>query len=283
MTELLHHRIGEKPHALYRFFNAEGALLYVGISVNLPSRLSAHINEKEWWHEVVQVTVEMLPDRGAALKAEKLAIGAERPLYNIQHNTSLQKFTGSSGVLDGGALTHWTFESLRSGHERTCPLWLAWQVNGSSMSDDYYVEEMPARYLYQAWRNSYARDPLAEEHFGPGAISISWYVEGPGICEFAPTAGDGSSAWSKYYLNQPLLADHGFLHSFTWPKHDSLGFLQWTRLPIIDGVWRTGNLPSLCSTKGGFIQEATGWKPSPFQPYVDAHYLDQLSGARWIP
>lgn len=279
----------KKPHALYRFFDTNGALLYVGISVNLPSRLSTHIKEKEWWHDVVQVTVEMLPDRESALEAEKLAIRAERPLYNVQHNlVSLQQFTGSSspkndGALDGSDLIHWTFRSRRSGYERTVPLWLAWEINCSSISDDYFIEEIPARYLYQEWRRRYPKDLPAEEAFGRGAVSIWWFIQGPGVMEYAPVAGNGSSVWSKYYRSQPFISSHDFLHSFTWPSNDLVGSLQWTRLPIIDQVWRKENLPKLYSTKGGFIQEATGWKPSPFQPYIDINYLDLLSEANWLP
>ena len=45
--------------------------------------------------------------------------------------------------------------------------------------------------------------------------------------------------------------------------------LNWLALPVEDKLWN-----SKCQNKGGFIQEATGWKPSILQPYV---YLPALT------
>lgn len=72
---------------LYRFFDAAGDLLYVGISVSAIQRASEHRADKGWWHEVASMTVEKVPgDRAAALEAERLAILNEGPRYNVVHN-----------------------------------------------------------------------------------------------------------------------------------------------------------------------------------------------------
>lgn len=76
----------EQPHALYRFWNAEGHLLYVGLTVDPGARWKAHGREKSWWTEVVTVTLEWFPDRDSVEIAEIKAIREEKPRYNVVHN-----------------------------------------------------------------------------------------------------------------------------------------------------------------------------------------------------
>ncbi|HEU5108316.1 MAG TPA: hypothetical protein VFT95_07140 [Micromonosporaceae bacterium] len=79
-----------KPHALYRFYDRTDALLYVGISMDLPARLRSHRREKPWWVEIAHITVELHESRRAALAAEAVAIAEEKPLYNDQHNPTVR-------------------------------------------------------------------------------------------------------------------------------------------------------------------------------------------------
>lgn len=79
--------VGPEPHFLYRAFNTNGDLLYVGIASNVRRRLATHAVEKEWWSEVASVKTEMFDDRAQALKAERAAILDESPRYNIVHST----------------------------------------------------------------------------------------------------------------------------------------------------------------------------------------------------
>lgn len=69
--------------ALYRLFDAEGRLLYVGIAFNPADRWRGHSSTKFWWHEVSRREVEWRETRGDALRAEAEAILVERPLYNV--------------------------------------------------------------------------------------------------------------------------------------------------------------------------------------------------------
>jgi predicted GIY-YIG superfamily endonuclease len=73
------------PHALYRFFGADGTLLYVGITNNPSRRFSQHGVQREWWLEVETIRMERHPDRESVLLAEKRAIQEERPRYNVVH------------------------------------------------------------------------------------------------------------------------------------------------------------------------------------------------------
>lgn len=74
------------PQALYRFFNADGDLLYVGISLNPFTRWKQHRSEKPWWVEVVNVTIQHYDDRETVSLAELDATKNERPRYNRTHN-----------------------------------------------------------------------------------------------------------------------------------------------------------------------------------------------------
>lgn len=68
---------------LYRFFDSEGNLLYVGISLHAALRVMEHRIEKPWWPEVATITVEHLTgSRTTAARAERRAIKREHPRYN---------------------------------------------------------------------------------------------------------------------------------------------------------------------------------------------------------
>lgn len=73
----------EAGHFLYRFWNADGQLLYVGETNDPMRRWREHSQTKPWFSEVVTFTRESFPDREAARKAELAAIRTERPQYNI--------------------------------------------------------------------------------------------------------------------------------------------------------------------------------------------------------
>lgn len=71
------------PTALYRLFDKDGALLYVGITWDVEQRMTGHRSDKAWWPDVTERRVEWLPNRPLALAAELDAIRAEQPRYNI--------------------------------------------------------------------------------------------------------------------------------------------------------------------------------------------------------
>ncbi|MFI6140336.1 GIY-YIG nuclease family protein [Streptomyces griseus] len=67
---------------LYRLFDKDGRLLYVGTSVAPQNRWEQHAREKLWWSSVSRATVEWHPGRTEAMAAERAAIKTESPLYN---------------------------------------------------------------------------------------------------------------------------------------------------------------------------------------------------------
>jgi hypothetical protein len=73
---------GMAAQAVYRCFGTDGQLLYIGTTGHLGRRLAAHA-EKIWFLEVRAITFEWHPDEESALAAERIAIHAEQPKYNI--------------------------------------------------------------------------------------------------------------------------------------------------------------------------------------------------------
>lgn len=71
---------------LYRMYDADRVLLYVGISNRPHVRFAQHAADKPWWTEVAHIAVEHHPGRGWAAQAERHAIETEQPLYNVIHS-----------------------------------------------------------------------------------------------------------------------------------------------------------------------------------------------------
>lgn len=76
---------------LYRHYNKEGILLYVGVSLSSLQRLGQHSNNAHWFNSITDIKMKSYASRDIALKKEKEAIISEQPLYNIRHNYSGKK------------------------------------------------------------------------------------------------------------------------------------------------------------------------------------------------
>lgn len=66
---------------VYRLFDVDDQLLYVGVTENLRQRWTAHA-AKPWWPQVARQFVTPYESRSKALADELRAIRTERPLYN---------------------------------------------------------------------------------------------------------------------------------------------------------------------------------------------------------
>jgi predicted GIY-YIG superfamily endonuclease len=68
--------------ALYRLYDGEGVLLYVGIT-NMPNvRFAAH-SMKSWWKRVDRKDIVWFDNRQQAEQAETRAIRDEQPVFNV--------------------------------------------------------------------------------------------------------------------------------------------------------------------------------------------------------
>lgn len=88
----------EQTQILYRYFDKDDNLLYVGISSNYQARAASHAKFSKWSHLASYVRLEHFPNRQSVLDAEKFAIISEKPIYNIIHNQ--QAVTSENHWLD---------------------------------------------------------------------------------------------------------------------------------------------------------------------------------------
>lgn len=149
----------------------------------------------------------------------------------------------------------WKVRHRNTGHEWEGVLVAYWEVALDPISDEYTPREINARELFNQWLKQVKRK------YTNNLIPIIWGVEcrEQGKYEFMPFQ-------FSHFKGEPR---EDFLTFFTWPINSVTGEkLNWLKLPVVDKLWNTRR-----ADKGGFIQEATGWKPAILQPYV---YLPTL-------
>jgi predicted GIY-YIG superfamily endonuclease len=93
-----------RHHQLYRLTDANGVLLYVGISYSAIARLAQHKDGKAWWPDVAAVGITDLGEvtRQEAEAVEREVIRAERPLHNVTHNGKTSKVRSPKPAAPGG-------------------------------------------------------------------------------------------------------------------------------------------------------------------------------------
>ena len=69
---------------VYRAYNADGALLYVGCTVDPASRMRNHYLNTEWWFAAKRFTFEHFDTEADAKAAEVAAIQTEFPRWNVR-------------------------------------------------------------------------------------------------------------------------------------------------------------------------------------------------------
>jgi hypothetical protein len=156
----------------------------------------------------------------------------------------------------------WKVNSKTTNYQWEGVLVAYWEVSLDLISDDYTPQEIDAQTLFKKWVK------LVDLEYPNGLIPIHWFVEHQGRTqtEFMPFE-------FKHY---PNLMNENFLTFYNWPVNSLTGKrLNWLELPVIDKFWN-----SMYVDKGGFIQEATGWKPSILQPYVYLPTLTQI--LEWV-
>jgi len=149
----------------------------------------------------------------------------------------------------------YTFRSVDGGHVVKGELLAYWEVESDAISDSYSPDEISSVELFQKWMESIVGQ------YPTGLIPIHWFVscEELGLFSYMPLQ-------FNHFGDQSI---EGFLNAYSWPvQGGNETRLNWRDLPVIDKLWISNQ-----STKGGFIQQATGWKPSILQPYV---YLPSL-------
>jgi Nuclease subunit of the excinuclease complex len=78
---------------LYRFYDSDHKLLYVGISCNWQQRLKQHYKDSDFHDEAHYITLEHYNTRLEVEDAEFVAIQTEKPKYNKSYNPDYEKPT----------------------------------------------------------------------------------------------------------------------------------------------------------------------------------------------
>lgn len=73
-----------KTVQLYRHFDKDQTLLYVGLTNDVFRRLSEHKLGTRWFEQITHVSVEHFDTREEAQQAETKAIETEAPLHNLK-------------------------------------------------------------------------------------------------------------------------------------------------------------------------------------------------------
>lgn len=68
---------------VYRAYDKDGALLYVGLTCDLANRLAQHKQSSSWFSEMARLSVQHFGTRREAARVEAQAIRDERPRYNV--------------------------------------------------------------------------------------------------------------------------------------------------------------------------------------------------------
>jgi len=74
---------------LYKYYDQQGELIYIGIATRPGKRMGQH-NDKPWFELVARSEFETYPSRDLAASAERDLVRRERPRFNIQHNRDNQ-------------------------------------------------------------------------------------------------------------------------------------------------------------------------------------------------
>ncbi len=76
-----HPELPYRPHVLYRMYDRNEDLLYIGMTGALGERLSGHRGSKQWWGEVATIRVEHFASRAEVDRTEAVAIQTEAPRH----------------------------------------------------------------------------------------------------------------------------------------------------------------------------------------------------------
>lgn len=82
----MHQVTRSKPTSVYRYYDACGVLIYVGITAHGVQRNKQHNGDKAWWPFVATQELDHFPTRALAEAEEKRLIRLHRPPFNRQHN-----------------------------------------------------------------------------------------------------------------------------------------------------------------------------------------------------
>lgn len=105
-------RLAARPTLVYRFYDRQDKLLYVGITVDPEGRFRQHRSQnRHWWREVHHGIFEEYGNREEAKYAEAVAMILERPRHNVSGN-----YVKPGAYASGG----WLYRELEAEEQEFC-------------------------------------------------------------------------------------------------------------------------------------------------------------------
>lgn len=89
---------------LYRHFDADGNLLYVGMSISSVARLGEHRRDSHWFNAISVVTIERFETRELCSEAEYQAIKNEKPMHNTMLTRAGPTSKKDNGLVNSGEI-----------------------------------------------------------------------------------------------------------------------------------------------------------------------------------
>ncbi|WP_234901762.1 GIY-YIG nuclease family protein [Mycolicibacterium fluoranthenivorans] len=86
------------PHYVYRVYDENDQLIYVGCTVNLFGRLKSHELNSWWAYQARRVVSKVYADKWSGRAAENAAIRAEKPRWNLFGRGSRENWTAAEYV-----------------------------------------------------------------------------------------------------------------------------------------------------------------------------------------
>lgn len=146
---------------LYRFFDKDGTLLYVGLSFNVRVRIQQHHRTAPWFRSVATISIERFADAVTLRAAEKTAVATEAPKYNQLLRPTVKKLAAPSswrasreylGMLDSAKQRRAEVAELRY---QGLP-W--WQVGALRGITGERARQMHVRWREALWRTGEGLD-----------------------------------------------------------------------------------------------------------------------------
>jgi len=237
--------------SLYRLFDADRRLLYVGISRNPGRRFMEHHADKFWWEDVDEISLERYHTREDALEEERIAIQTERPLYNKTHN-KLQVVDDFGSFWDEEVDVHHFCNrglDLYGNADRATKLWLMPELEYEPYLDEWWPESEMSPFWF--WVNVVMQK--CPDAYQADAVPIYWTV-----MPSYETAPFQKLSWQ---------ADD-FLTSFTWPLDRFGNRIDWFSLEVRHNRFK------------GFAEDLA-WRPSALQPYCPLKSIVESKRGRW--
>jgi hypothetical protein len=192
------------PTSVYRYLDADGVLIYVGITNRGVQRQAEHVAHSKWWRFVHAQDVEHYDDRETAERRERYLIEKHQPPFNVTHNAEHKRRLAAY-------LKHAEPELKRCGHCEGCQL-------DAKPEDRTSDEDLGCRWWWEL-------DPDEE--------AIRCEVCGSDRCVYADGYNDGSVARLHAGLQSGEEIAWGKANAYYAPVHQADYILR----AVIDGPW----------------------------------------------